>query len=82
MILVDVIIAERVDELADFQVARMRDHVCQQSVGTDVEGNSEKRIRRTLVQLAMQNFPRLDLELKERVTRWKINRFADARVPI
>jgi len=42
MIPVDVVIAERVDELAGFEFARVREHVRQERVGTDVERHAEQ----------------------------------------
>ena len=52
MISVEVQIAEAVHEVADVQVALLRDHVGEQGVAGDVEGHSQKQIGTALVQLA------------------------------
>src|SRR5690242_6274392 len=73
MVIVNMIIAERVNKLADFKVANMRDQVHQQRIRTDVERHAEKRVGGTLIELAMQHAPALDFELKQRVTRRQID---------
>ena len=44
MVPVDVVIAERVDELARFEFAHVREHVRQERVGTDVEGHADEQL--------------------------------------
>src|SRR5438128_911952 len=55
MVFVDVIIAQGVDEFADFQTANVRHDMSQQCVRADVEGYTEKRICRPLIKLTMQH---------------------------
>src|SRR3989440_5781843 len=81
MILVDVQVAERVYELADLQLADVRDHVRQQGVGTDVEGHAEEGVRRALVKLTVECATALDFKLKERVAGREVYVVCDARVP-
>src|SRR6188472_4260038 len=45
-------IAQRVDERAGLQPGDMGDHVGQERIGGDVEGNTEEDIARALVELA------------------------------
>lgn len=54
MIVVDVRVATRPDELADFQTALLCDHVGQQRIAGDVERHTEEHVRTPLVQLARQ----------------------------
>src|SRR5215204_2391495 len=81
MVAVDVQVAEGVDELARFEPADVREHVRQERVGADVEGDAEEGVGRTLVELAVERAAALDLELEERVARRQINLVRDARVP-
>ena len=91
MILIDVIIAERVNELANFQPTNMRDQMSQQGIGTDIERHAEKRIGRTLIELTVkqrgtsptvrEGSSLLNLELKQSVTGRQVDVIAFARVP-
>src|SRR5829696_5873139 len=81
MILVDVIIAERVDKLAHFKLSDMRDQMSQKRIRTDVERDAEKRVGRALVELAMKNAPILHFELKQRMTRRQIDVISLSRIP-
>src|SRR3982074_2941208 len=56
MVLIDVIIAERVNELANFQPTYVRDHMSQQSVGTNIERHAKECISRPLIKLTMQQW--------------------------
>src|ERR1035441_2589849 len=47
-------VTERVDEIARFQSADLRDHQREQRVAGDVEGHAEKNIRAALIELAAQ----------------------------
>ena len=51
MVLVDVIVAERVNKVAGFEIVNMRDQMRQQCIRTDVEWHTEKRIRRTKIEI-------------------------------
>ena len=81
MVLVDVIIAERVNKLANLQFSDVRDQVRQQCIRTDVERHTEKCIGRALVELAMKHSSVFDFELKQRVTRRKIDVVGLTRIP-
>ena len=54
MIVVDVAVAPGPDEIANIQVALLREHVGQQGVTGDVEGHAQKDIGAALVELATQ----------------------------
>ena len=63
MVLVQMRVAERVDELARLQAGDLSDHQGQQRVGSDVEGNAQKHIGTALVQLAGEpSFGHVELE--------------------
>src|SRR5215510_5941615 len=81
MIVVNVVVAERVNKLADFELGNMRDQMYQQRVRADVEGHAKKRVRRTLVELAVKHASILDFELKESVARRQIDVGRLARIP-
>ena len=61
-------VAEGVDELSDLEVGDLRDHVREERIGGDVEGNAEEEVARALVELAREPSIR-DVELEQRVTR-------------
>jgi len=67
MVQVDVAITPGPDEFAWVKIALLGDHVSQQRVGSDVEWDAEKYIRRSLVKLAGELFPR-HIELSHDVT--------------
>src|SRR5258706_6680784 len=83
MVLIDVIIAEGIYELAHFQATYMRDQMSQESIGTDIEGHAEERISRTLIKLAMKqrDSTLFNLELKQSVTGRQVNVIAFVRIP-
>ncbi len=81
MVFVNVIIAERVNKVADTQFTYMGHHMHQQRIRTDVERHPKERVRGALVQLAMQNAPALDLKLKQRMTGRQVNVVSLPRVP-
>ena len=81
MILVDVIIAERVNKVADFKLRDVRDQVRQQRIRTDVERHAEKSIGGALIELAVKNATVLHFELKQRVTRRQVDVVSLARIP-
>ena len=68
VVLVDVRVTARPNELTHLQTANCRHHVRQQRVAGDVERHTEEHIRATLVQLARQ-FPVGHVELEQCVTR-------------
>ena len=68
MIGINVGVAESMDEIAYLQSTVVSNQVRQQSVGGDVEGNAQKAIRTTLVQLATQLAVR-HVKLKNRYGR-------------
>jgi len=61
-------IAEGMNELADLKPHDVRNHVGEQGVAGDVEGNAQEIVARALVQLARQLAVR-DVELEQRVAR-------------
>src|SRR5215216_2276443 len=81
VIVINVIIAECVDKLADFKISHVRDQMSQQRVRADVERHAEKRIGGALVELAVKHAAVLDFELKERVAGRKIDVVRLSRVP-
>ena len=81
MVFVDVVIAERIDEVADVEICYVCDQVCQQRVRADIEGYTEKRVGGTLLELAVQDAAVLDFELKKRVARRQIDVVSLARIP-
>ena len=66
MVQIEVSVTEGVDEVTDFQAANLSNHLGQQCVGGNVEGNAEKDVRRTLIELAGQSALG-NLELKHRM---------------
>ena len=64
VVLVDVVIAECVNELADFQSSDVCDQMSEQCIRADVEGHTEKRISGALIKLAVKHATVLDFELK------------------
>src|SRR5262245_3135389 len=66
MIQVDVAISSGPDEFAYIKVALLGDHVSQQRVGSDVERDAEKYVRRPLVKLA-GDFAIDDVKLEKRM---------------
>ncbi len=81
MILVNVVIAQRVNEVAHFEFGDVRDQVHQQRVRADVEWHAKEGIGGALVKLTVKNASALDLELKQRVTRRQGDLIARFRVP-
>jgi hypothetical protein len=49
MVFVDVVIAQRVNEVPDIQITCMGHHMRQQRIGTDVEWHTKEGIRGALV---------------------------------
>src|SRR3989442_14206129 len=73
MVDVDVAVAAGPDEVADVEVALLREHVRQERVAGDVERNSQEDVCASLVDLAAETAPPAaararDMELEERVT--------------
>src|SRR5262245_1392703 len=54
VVVVDVAVAARPDEVADLEVALLREHVREQGVARDVERNAEEDVRAALIQLAAE----------------------------
>src|SRR5262249_15972240 len=80
MVQVDVAISPGPDELADIKFALLGDHMSQQRVGGDIEWNTEKYVRRSLIKLAGE-FAASDIELKERVALLQSHPIQFADVP-
>jgi hypothetical protein len=57
VVAVDVAVAAGPDEVADVQVALLRQHVRQQRVAGDVEGHAQEDVGAALVELAAQLRP-------------------------
>ncbi|MNY59332.1 hypothetical protein D3C86_1957690 [compost metagenome] len=68
MVVVNVSIAQRVDKVTDFQANNLCDHMHQQRIRGNVEGNAQEDIGRTLIQLASQ-LTIGHVELEHRVAR-------------
>src|SRR5262252_1028031 len=66
MVQVDVAISPGPDEFACVKVALLGDHVSQQRIGSDVEWDAEKYVRRPLVKLA-GDFAIDDVKLEKRM---------------
>ena len=86
VILIEMEIAERVDEVAGFVIADLGDHVSEERVGSDVERHAEKEIGTALIELARKAglaavFGFVDVELKQQVTRRKCHAIEVADVP-
>src|SRR5687767_4181202 len=81
MVLVDMIIAERVNKVSHCQITDVRDHMHQQSIRTDVEWNTKKGVGGALVELAMQNAAVLNLKLKQRMAGRQVNIAGLPRIP-
>ena len=52
------------DEIPYTEPTDLRDHVCEQGIGCDIEWNAQKDIGGTLIELATQPIIR-DIELKQ-----------------
>jgi len=70
VVLVEMHIAEGMDEIPNTKAAHLRDHVREEGIRRDIEGNAEEDIRRTLVELTAQ-LPISNVELKQAMTRRK-----------
>ena len=57
MVSVDVIITQRVNEIANLEICYMRYQVRQQRVRTDVERYTEKSVSGALIELAVKTCP-------------------------
>ena len=66
MVVVDMAVAARPDEIAHLEVGLLREQVRHERVARDVEGDSEEDVRAPLVELAGEPALR-DVELEERV---------------
>ena len=80
MVVVEVKIAEGVDKLAGLEVADLRHHAGQKSVGSDVERDAEEEVGAALVELATQ-FAVEDEELEERMAGRQRHGFDFGRIP-
>ena len=81
VILVNVQVAEGVNEIADFKSAHVSYEVSKQSVTANVERYAEKGVSTALVELAMKRCAIFDLELKQRMARRQGYVVTYARVP-
>lgn len=70
VVAVDVQVSEGVNELAGFEPGDLRQHAGQECVGGDVERDSQKEVRASLVELAGE-FSFHHEELEERVAGWQ-----------
>ncbi len=57
VVVVDVAVAARPDQVADLEVALLREHVREKRVARDVERDAEEHVRASLVDLAAQPLP-------------------------
>src|SRR6185295_11880011 len=80
MVLVNMVIAERVNKLANFKPTHMRDQMHQQGVRADIEGHAKERVGGTLIELAVQ-YPRIHFELKQGVAGRQVYVISLARIP-
>ena len=69
VVVVNMCVAESVDEIADAEPADLRDHVRKKRVARDIERHAEEQIRAALVELAAQFAVPADVKLKQRVAR-------------
>ena len=67
MVVVDVAVAARPDEVARLEVALLREHVREERVARDVERDAEEDVGAALVDLAAESLAAGDVELEERV---------------
>src|SRR5262245_42291155 len=81
VVLINVVVTEGINEFADFKVADMCYEVSQQRIRADIERNAQKRIGRTLVELAVKCAFACDFELKQCMTWRQVNVVTLARVP-
>src|SRR6266581_1064563 len=81
MALVDVVIAQCVDEFAGFQFANVRNQMGQQRIRAYVERHAKECVGGTLIELAVQDAFLLYLELKQRVTWRQIYLVPVSRIP-
>ena len=61
-------IAARPDEHAGLQAALARQHVCEERIGGDIEGNTQEDVRAPLIELQVEPAAG-DLRLKEAMAR-------------
>jgi thymidylate synthase len=69
VVLVEVRVAERVDEIAGTKIRDVRDHLREKRVARDVERNAEEHVRASLIELTRE-LAVLDVELEQRVA-WR-----------
>ena len=69
MIGIEMHVAECVNEFAGFQICDLSDHHREEGVTGEVEGDTEKNIRTTLINLAAE-FSISDIKLKQCMARW------------
>lgn len=70
VVVVEMGVSTRVDELLRLEPTDLGDHHRQEAVAGDIEGQADKDISATLVELAAQMLT-MHKELKERMTRWQ-----------
>ena len=68
------------DEFAYVKVALLGDHMSQQRIGSDIERDAEKYVRRPLVKLARE-LAIDDVNLKKRMAGWQPHSIQFADVP-
>src|SRR6185369_17775316 len=81
MVLVNVVVAERVNKVAGFELRNMCDEMRQECIRADVERHAEERVRGALIKLAVKHATIRNFELKERVARRKIDVVSLAWIP-
>jgi len=69
VVVVNMCVAESVDEIADAEPADLRDHVRKKRIARDIERHAEEQIRAALVELTAQVAVPADVKLKQRVAR-------------
>ena len=72
VVVVDVRVTARPDELTDLESADVRNHVCQQCVAGDVEGHAQEHVSTALVQLARQ-LAIVHIELEQCMARLQLH---------
>src|SRR5690348_12736953 len=77
---IEMAVAARPDELSRLEVALLREHVGEQSVARNVEGDAEEDIRAALIKLTGQPAVR-HVELKQRVARHQVHLLELADIP-
>lgn len=82
VVLIEVQIAESVNEITGFQPADLSHHHAKQRIRSDVERHAEKEVRAALVELTAQfATTRVDVELEEGMAGWQCHFLDIGRIP-